>query len=351
MKNINLQAAALVAVLMGTSAPAAFAAGTEAGTVVSNSIDVSYVSGGETITVTNASTATFTVDRRIDLSVESQDAGNIVTAAAGANDQVLSFLLTNEGNAASGYDITVSSSGTLGLTYDPAGTGADGTYYTVFSTDDVFDAGDTIVDLTGATNEIDLAADGAVYMFVVTKIVATTPDGLTDNFLVSATAMNAGTNVVTVATPTIDMALNVEDVVFSDPGNDGVESDNADLVITAPQLTFTKSVIVVQENINGPAAAACGTAAIDPNAAAAIPGSCLEYTITVTNDVTATSPASTLAISDALPAESTYAAHQNDGFTTLTFDAGTGVKGTMNGSLTSLAAGETASFTVRVTID
>lgn len=58
MEYTNLRTAALVAVLMASAAPAAFAAGTEAGTAVTNSIDISSVSGGETIEIENASIAT-----------------------------------------------------------------------------------------------------------------------------------------------------------------------------------------------------------------------------------------------------------------------------------------------------
>jgi len=338
-----------------TSAAPAFAAGTDAGTSISNSIDVSYVSGGETISITDADTATFVVDRRVDLSLEGQDAGNTVTAAAGADDVVLTFLLTNEGNDSSGYDIDIANSGTLGLTYDTNdadGLGDDGTYYTVLSTDATFDAGDTFVDLTGDLNDLDLAEDGQMFVLVVANTAGATADGLTDEFDVSATALDFGTATVTASTPEDAMTLSVEDTVLADTGNDGIEADQEDLIITAPQLTFSKTAVIVDENIDGSLTSAeCGTAAIDATSTATVPGSCLEYTITVTNGAAATASATTMVIADALPADTTYAAHTTGDFDTVTFDAATGVKGTVTGSLGTLSAGDTASFTVRVIVD
>jgi uncharacterized repeat protein (TIGR01451 family) len=342
----------LAALLMLTAAPAAYAAGTDAGTLVSNSIDVSYVSGGETITVNDADTADFVVDRRVDLSLEGQDAGKTVTAAAGAEDQVLTFLLTNEGNDGSGYDIDVTSSGTIGLTYDPAGAGTDGTYYTVLSTDAVFDAGDTTVDLTGDLNDQDLAADGQIYVLIVANTAGGTADGLQDTFDVTATALDFGTATVSAATPDASMTLAAEDTVLADTGNDGTETDSEDLIITAPQLTFTKGVIIVDENIDGALdASGCASAAIDAGATASVPGSCLQYTITVTNAPGATSSADTLAITDALPVDVTYANHTNSGFTAVNFDGALGPKGTVTGNLTTLAPGASASFNIRVLVD
>jgi len=352
MSNFYKGLATIGALLLTSAAPAAFAAGTEAGTSVSNSIDVSYSSGGETITIEDADTATFVVDRRVDLSVEGQDGGKTVTAASGANDQVLSFLLTNEGNDASGYDLDISSTGTLGLTYDPTGAGTDGTYYTVLSADNSFDAGDTVVDLTGATNTLDLAADGQSYVLVVTNIGATTADGLQDVFTVTATALDAGTNTVSQQTPDASMTLAAEDTVFADTDNDGTENDAETLVVTAPQLTFSKTVAIVDENIDGSlSAAACASATIDASATAAVPGSCLEYTISITNDSSATSAASTIVIGDTIPAEETYAGSTTGDFDSVTYDAGTGVKGTVTGTLSTLAAGATAEFTLRVLVD
>ena len=352
MNNFYKGMATLGAILLTSAAPAAFAAGTEAGTSVSNSIDVSYSSGGETILIEDADTATFVVDRRVDLSLEGQDGGKTVTAAAGANDQVLSFLLTNEGNDASGYDVDIVRTGDLGLTYDPTGAGTDGTFYTVLSADNSFDAGDTVVDLTGDNNTLDLAADGQSYILVVANVAASTADGLEDEFTVTATALNAGTNTVSQQTPDASMTLAAEDTVFADTDNDGVESDLETLVVTAPQLTYSKTVAIVDENLDGAlSAAACGTAAIDATATAAVPGACLEYTISISNGGSATSPASTIVISDTIPGEETFAGTATGDFDDVTYDAGTGPKGTVTGTLSTLAAGDSASFTLRVLVD
>lgn len=337
-----------LAFAMSTSS-LAMAAGTDAGTIVTNTISVSYVSGGNTITNNAADTATFTVDRRVDLSLEGQDGGNTVTAAQNSTDQVLTFLLTNEGNDASGYDIDVASTGTIGLTYDPAGAGALGTYHVVLSTDAVLDAGDTLVDVTGALNSIDLLEDEFTYILVVANVPAAAVDGQQDDFTVTARALNAGTNTPSAATPAGTLDLAVEDTVFADPGLDGIEADTEALVVAAPLLTFAKTLEVIDENRLG--TFDCATGLHDPSAEAAIPGSCIEYTIAITNDAAASTAATTIVITDALPADTTYVTHATGDFDTVVFDAGTGPKGTITANLANLAPGTTADFNIRVTVD
>lgn len=293
--NNKIRNMALGAALLATTGQAAFAVGTDAGTSISNSIDVSYTSGGETVTVNDADTATFIVDRRVDLALEGQDASNTVTSAAGADDQVLTFLLTNEGNDGSGYDIDISNSGTLGLTYDinqADGLGDEGTYYTVLSTDATFDPADTFVDLSGNLNDLDLAEDGSMYILIVTNTAGSTVDALTDEFTVSAVALDFGTTTISAQTTFSSMSLAVEDTVLADDGNDGIETDQEDLVITAPQLSFSKSVLVIDNNIDGSMSlATCGTTPPNIDQTAAVPGSCLEYEISVTNAAAATASA------------------------------------------------------------
>lgn len=353
MTKLKSRGIALGAALLATTAAApAFAAGTAAGTSISNSIDVSYVSGGETISVTGADSVSFVVDRRVDLSLEGQDSGKTVTAAAGSNDQILTYLLTNEGNAASGYDldITVDVASTLGLTYDPTGAGTDGTYYTVLSSDNALDAGDTIVDLTGAFNTVDLAADGQTYVLLVANILGSTTDGLQDIFTVTATALETGTDNVTVETASGSRTLAAEDTIFANAGTTpGVEEDTETLIITAPQLTFTKTMLVIDENLDGSMTAAGCLAAPVPGTTltGSVPGSCIEYTITATNDASATSAASTLTVTDVMPSDVTYAGDSDGDFDTVTYDAPTD---TVTGTLSTLAAGGTASFTIRALV-
>lgn len=337
MKTIGLGAA----LLLGTS-PAAFAAGTEAGSLVSNSIDVTYQSGGQTVTNNDADTADFVVDYKVDLAIEGQDGGKTVTAAQGLNDATLDFLLTNEGNKASGYNVDVTSTGGIGLTYDPAGGGNPGEYSVYLSSDGVFDGGDTVIDTNGVLNATDLAPDADTHVLVVANVPNSAADGQTDTFDVTATALDETTNTPTTETSVLD--LSTEDVVFADPGEDGIETDAEDLVITAPQLTFSKTANVISENRQG--GFDCATGAAVSGAEAAIPGACVEYTISITNDASATSPASTLQVTDAIPADVTYVTDDDGGF-----DAVSESGGTVTGDLATLAAGNTAEFTIRVTVD
>src|SRR5213594_4282846 len=88
-----------VAAGMLFSAAQAEAAGTAAGTSVSNTANVAYSVGGIPQTPTNSNTVTFLTDRRINVTVaESGGAYTDVTPSATA--QVLTFTVTNGTNAA-----------------------------------------------------------------------------------------------------------------------------------------------------------------------------------------------------------------------------------------------------------
>ena len=89
--------------LLGSAlAATASAAGVAAGTQVNNTVTVSYVQGGATLTGT-ASTS-FVVDQLIDVTTTWQDA-KPVQAAAGSVNQTLLFRLTNTGNGNDNYKL------------------------------------------------------------------------------------------------------------------------------------------------------------------------------------------------------------------------------------------------------
>jgi uncharacterized repeat protein (TIGR01451 family) len=88
--------------LGSTFAATASAARVAAGTQVNNTVTVSYVQGGATLTGT-ASTS-FVVDQLIDVTTTWQDA-KPVQAAAGSVNQTLLFRLTNTGNGNDNYKL------------------------------------------------------------------------------------------------------------------------------------------------------------------------------------------------------------------------------------------------------
>lgn len=89
--------------LLGSAlAATASAAGVAAGTQVNNTVTVSYVQGGATLTGT--ASASFVVDQLIDVTTTWQDA-KPVQAAAGSVNQTLLFRLTNTGNGNDNYKL------------------------------------------------------------------------------------------------------------------------------------------------------------------------------------------------------------------------------------------------------
>lgn len=333
-------ASAALALLAGP----ALAGGTAPGITVSNSIDISYVSAGNTISETDAASVDFVVDRKVDFLAEGQDAGGQVTVEQGSDVEQLTFRIENEGNDDSGYDLDLSSSGAIGLTLDTSGGGAAGTY-SVYVGSSAGPAGgsDTLYDPAGTTNIGDVAPDGEVFVKIVANIPDAAQDGDTDSFDLTVTALDAGTSTVT--TETGSPSIGTVDTILADPGEDGVESDTESYVVSAPVLTAAKTSAIVSENLSG--GFNCATDAADPNAEAYVPGGCVEYTITVSNDAGASAAASNLTITDPLPGEVSFVAVSSSS----NFDSVSESGGTITATATSLAAGTTATATIRVTID
>lgn len=328
------------ALLVGTSS---IALATPSGTTVTNTVDLSYETSGVPVTVDDAATTSFVVDTAVDLIVEGMDASNSVTATRNQEDVVLTFRVENLGNDTFGYDINVTRTGTVGLTYDAAGAGTPGTYFVAYGTSPTYNAGTaTVYNTAGLVNVMDRDEGEEFYVYIVANIPASVVDDQTDTFTVTATTLNAGTNVAT--TELTGQGVNNVDIVFADPAEDGLESDAETLVIAAPELTATKTRIVIDENRQG--TFNCATGLADPAAEAYIPGACIQYTITVSNAAGSSNAADDVVITDALPADVTYVTHSAGTFDTVTLSGST-----LTASEASIAPGASVSFTVRATID
>ncbi len=324
-------AALAVLLLVGSSGGAAWAAGTTAGTPIANSATVNYSVGGQSQTPIESSEAgnntpgagaptTFTVDRKIDVLVE-EEGNAFTTSRPGQNDQVLTFLVTNEGNDAQDFLLTAVD-----------GNGNTITLGGVTETDD-FDATaptppgiwvDTDNDGSfNATNDTEvayldgLAVDAAnrVRVFIVRNIDVAELDGTESFVTLHAQAVaNSGTPAAPGAPLTADTGANVqndaagsEQVVFADDDGsatggtdalrDGAHSATDGYLVRSSQLSISKNVVVVRDPFG----------AVAPNAKA-IPGSIVEYEIVVANDAGATESATGVSITDDLTAEMSGAA-------------------------------------------
>lgn len=344
----TLYTALLTSALVGLSG-AAMAAGTAPGVLINNSIDLSYISGGNTITIEGAASVEFTVDRKVDFVFQSQVAGRVLSVEQGAEDEFLVFYLENEGNDVSGYDLDIVQTGSLVLARDTTGNEPAGTYTVYVGTTAVLhDAADVIYDDSIDRNLGDLVADDFRYVKIVANVPDSAADGAQSAFAITATALDAGNDATSpvVTTELTGQGKDAVDTIFADADADGQEMDNSTFVVQAPQLTGTKTVAVISENLAGGFNCATGTS--QGSDLAAVPGACVEYTIEVTNATGAGAPANNLTVSDALPANVTYVASDKGDFDIITYDSGTN---TITATLAALAESATAGLTIRATID
>ncbi|MDD7972975.1 hypothetical protein [Roseinatronobacter alkalisoli] len=337
---------------------------TAPGVLIENTIVLSY-DGADGVTIDlpdeDLPTASFTVARKIDLSVTAQASEGEVTVAPGQAPFSFDFAVRNLGNGAQGFNINVTNLGNLpndqdtlaGLTYSTTVTSDLGTYYVLVN--------EAIYDVTGGTNAGNLDPGDEYTVRIVANIPIIATDGLADFFEVTAIALVAGSNTVVDEIRTNALDSESPNVVFADeattwsfggePGDaetNGQDADRTNLRVTAPVLTATKTALVLSENLPGSTfnCATGGTATGAP--LAAIPGACVEYTITIENTSTSETAAANISITDAIPGNTAYAGHTAGDFTVTT----TGAPVTsVTADLATLAAEATASFTIRVLID
>lgn len=363
----SLRNASVVALATAAMAPQAFA--TNSGTRITNTVTVDFEVGGVTQDQGEAETG-FVVDRKIDMLVS--DTGSITDGRPNQASRLLVYKVVNEGNDAQSFDIDVDVSGTLAADFaleTAAGALTEGEYRVVISSDNTLDGGDTIYNPTGFTlaNASAAYTDGnsadAFYVLIEMFLPIDGADTEAARFSVRATALNASNDgaLVEVTGNGLDDAgtpANAVDIVFADGAKttdsdgtdvieDGKHTDNAQVTIASAQLTVAKSVTIISENTQG--TFDCTTdadPAIADSTQGAIPGACLEYTITVSNGA-ASESASNLSISDTLEPGITFSAFTDVADWTTTNEAA----GTISATLTTLAPNNSADLVFRVTVD
>jgi uncharacterized repeat protein (TIGR01451 family) len=266
------------------------AAGTPAGTPIVNTAEVSALLNGNPVNGTS-NPATFTVDEVIDLNLIWQDSSNI-SVQPGALDQMLTYLLTNTGNGTEAFTLLVDNNITGNL-FDPQN-------YEIFLDNNGnggFDPG-TDLPYNPATNIPTLDADEDIVLFVFNDIPADANDGETGASQLTATA----------ETGTGSPGDHFPPATPGDPdsiiGPSGGQADAAGTYeVTAATVTLTKSVQIDDpDGGNEP-----------------VSGATLIYSILV--NVSGAGTASSLVVSDPIPANTTYVANSMtlfDGATTKT---------------------------------
>jgi uncharacterized repeat protein (TIGR01451 family) len=280
IRNVELVRAVplLIAVATISFATDARATGTVAGTTISNTATATYNDPGGNPVSLPSNTVNIRVDELLDVTVASNDPGNVVVTP-GSTNQVLSFTVTNTGNGSEAFRLTPN--GTLGGDqFDPTttslvlDTNGNGTY----------DAGvDTVY--TPGVNDPVLAPDASVRVFALSSIPAGQANGDLGRANLTAAAVTG-----TGAPGTIFAGAGQGggDAVVGTTGADGV--DLGTYMVQQATVSFVKSQAV-----------------LDPfGGTKVVPGSIITYTLTAT--VSGSGSISNLAISDAVPSNTAYQA-------------------------------------------
>lgn len=341
-----LGAVSALALVAMSSAPA-LAAGTSAGSTITNNVTVTFDVGGVT---QNAETASdvFTVDRRVNVNVEW--IGTATSVAPGATDQVIAFDVTNLSNDTVDLDLSTALSN---------GTAANISGYQIFLDTD----GDRVLSTAefnaGPITYLDeVGEDDTVAVIVIADVGVNAVNG--DSFDVTLTAnAHAGGGAGALGSELVSTSgantSGVDTVLFDGAGAtdaqyDGAFSDTGTYTVAGALVTVAKSSRLISDPVNG---------TTDPKA---IPGATVEYCITVANAAGAAT-ATDVEVVDDLPFDVTYDA----GFGIFVDGDATCANGTAGGSyspttgpggedqvlgdLSDVAAGETRSLYFRVTID
>lgn len=261
---------------------ATMAAGTPAGTIISNIATLEYSVDGTPFTPENSNVATLRVDELIALTLTWQDGSPVTVDTPDANTP-LTFALTNTGNGSETF--TLSRNLALsGDQYDPLASSTP-LYVESNGTPGLQTGvgGDTVY-----TGSVTLPANAGITSTALLYVVSDTPAGLAQGDLGDVQLTSAS------ATPGASGAA--QGTVLASAGDGG-----SDAVVGVP---LAQAAATGGYRVNGLAVAVAKTLLNPTNPAALTPGATLTYQLTLT--LTGTGTATNLVLSDPLPAEITY---------------------------------------------
>ncbi|HEX6377230.1 MAG TPA: hypothetical protein VFZ91_16080 [Allosphingosinicella sp.] len=322
----NAALAAVSAVAAGVFASPASAAGTPAGTNITNVATATYElpSGGETSVESNI--VTLRVDELLDVSVAWGDPADVGTSP-GLSGQLLKFTVTNGGNGPESFTLgTIANGG--GDDFDPVVTAI----VLDSNANGAFDAGVDTVYVPG-TNDPQLAPDESLTVFVLAVIPALAGDGHRGRVdLIAVAKTGSGAPGASFA----GLGEGGGDAVVGATGADG--EDDGYYRVAKASVAFVKSATVA-DAFGGDATA---------------PGSTITYTLAAT--VSGTGSLANLRVSDPVPAGTTYQAGSLTLEGSALTDAADADAGSFTGTaisvgLGTVAAGTTRTVTFQVKID
>lgn len=314
----------LAGIALGAVAQPALAAGTRAGTTISNTATASFDNGAGTQNV-NSNTVDLKVDELLNVTVASNNPADVSTTP-GAIGQVLSYTVTNTGNGVEAFGISSIANGG-GDNYDPTVT-----QIVIDNGNGVYEPGVDTIYVPG-TNDPVLNPDASVTIF----IICTTPGSVVDgNRGIVELVAAAKTGTGAPGTSFAGLGEGGGDAVVGATRADG-QDDGAFIVSTA-SVALVKTAVVA-DPLGG----------TEP-----IPGATITYTITAT--VSGTGSVTALSVNDNIPANSSYVpasitlggVGQTDAADT---DAGRFASGAVTVALGTVAGGNVRTVTFRVTIN
>jgi uncharacterized repeat protein (TIGR01451 family) len=333
--------------ITGLAAAPAFAAGTAAGTTITNSVTVEYEVAGIAQDDETASNEVI-VDRKVDLIVARTD-GTATIVTPGETSQAVTFQVENLSNDTLDFALGAAQTATGGAAGISGNDGFDVDAPFTYHLDTggagagVYDASDTLITHLDA-----LVPDSAVVVHVVTPRV---PTGTAHNAIAAVTltaTAKANDNGASLGSDLTEAATNTAgvDTIFADGAGvtdgsrDGAFSATDDFLVVTATLSAAKSSRIVSGDF------ATG---------AAIPGAKIEYCVAVTN-AAGGAAASNITINDTLPGEVTF----DTAFGVLVggsdcdtpgADTGGEAAGVVSGTIASLPAGATQTLIFRAVID
>ena len=266
---------AAAAVLVST-ATSAQAAGVDAGSLITNTAQATYGDAGGTTTIAS-NEVVIKVDELLDVTVTTLDPGSVV---AGTSQTALTFEITNTGNGPEAFALFANPNVTGndftptidGIAIDTNGNG-------------VYDPGVDEI-LSGPETTPVLAADASVVVFVLATAPAGSASG--DEAQVELQARSV-TGAGTAGTTFAGEGENGSDAVVGLTGADGEALGALRYGVATVQLVKTASIA-------------------DPfGGTSVVPGSTITYTLTA--NVSGEGSVSNLVVTDAYPADTTYAAN------------------------------------------
>lgn len=322
---LRITSCSAIALLAALALPVhAHAAGTRAGSTISNTASASFDNGGGTQTI-DSNKIDLLVDELLDVTVDSSNPADVPTTP-GATNQVLTFSVTNNGNGEEAFVLSTIANGG-GDQYNPTVT-----QIYLDNGDGVFDAGTDTLYTPGSNNPV-LDPDESITVFVIATTPGTVSDG--DRGIVSLVAA-AQTGTGNPGTSFTGKGEGGGDAVVGSTRADG--QDNGAFRVSAATVTLVKSAVVV-----------------DPfGGAEPVPGATITYTITATT--AGSGSLNGLTISDNVPANTSYVAGSIRLGSTALSDAADSDAGSYDGTkvavaLGTVAGGQTRTVTFKAIID